>query len=229
MKTLPVFLAIAALALVGLGAGCQKSSPPSTTPAGYESPAWLPSKTGSDVITPLAELRAALAAFQETKSFHADMSIMSNSNKITAKLDVMKPDRFRGTLQDASMPAPTDIIGVGKTLYIKSSSGNWSAILGSDLSAISSIADAAKNGGQLPIEQLLPDGTDVQRSEDAVRKCTKLVTTLQPKTDTESTLRVCVADGRPVQIEVESKKSTFSATYSNYNELFSIERPSIKK
>lgn len=230
MMTPKSLILFGCLAVALFGAGCRGSTN-RTTPPTYEPTAWLPpaTETPSDTTAPLQELRDALRAFQEAKSYRTEISTMSNANRMTAKLDISNPGRFRGTIESSTSAGGIEVIGVGDTLYARQPSGDWAILSGRDRVSISELTTPSSIGGQIDMTRVLPDEMNVTRTDDRVRGCALYETMTNANTEFATTLRVCVTNGKPSHIDVITKNSTFNATYTNYNELFTIERPSIKR
>lgn len=120
-RTTPLaFAAALAAALVG---GCKQQTEPAAPAAAAESapaaggPA-SPAAAVAEALSPASpkdDIKAAMAAFLEAKSFHADMEIdnpQAPGGKMKATMDFVAPDRYR-----MQMPMGTQTI-IGDTLYM---------------------------------------------------------------------------------------------------------------
>lgn len=217
-----------------IGAGCARR-PTNATPnatTSNEPLVWLPTSTPSTekISTPLEELRAAIVAFQNTKSFKSKLYIDNTSGKTTGQIDVLKPGRFHGTLHLPSSDTDAEIIGVDTTLYVKSSDTAWVQISSPSMSKqLSDTFRSATNGSGALINETLPDGTVVTKKYDNLHSCEAYSTTLTPSGGQRADLVVCVAKGLPASLDIKTKDSHVSVEYTDYNSLFIIERPSVSK
>lgn len=123
MRTAPLVLAAALAAL--LAGACKPQTEPAApagaaeaAPAAGEPTAPSPAAAVAEALTPTSpkdDVKAAMAAFLEAKSFHADMEIdnpQAPGGKMKAAMDFVAPDRYR-----MQMPMGTQTI-VGDTLYM---------------------------------------------------------------------------------------------------------------
>ncbi len=119
-------LALAAALTAALAGGCQQQAGPAATDTGSAPPAASDAPAAPRPIAAAAEapnpaasakddIRAAMAAFLQAKSFHADMEIddpQAPGGKMKTTMDFVAPDRYR-----MQMPMGTQII-VADTLYM---------------------------------------------------------------------------------------------------------------
>ncbi|TKR30478.1 hypothetical protein FCE95_10180 [Luteimonas gilva] len=115
------FVPLALVAALTVLVGCKQQTEPAGPAAAQESaPAAAPSPVAAAAealapTSPKDEIKAAMAAFLEAKSFHADMEIdnpQMPGGKMKATMDFVAPDRYR-----MQMPMGTQTI-VGDTLYM---------------------------------------------------------------------------------------------------------------
>lgn len=225
---------ISLLLTASIGAGCtktslkgsQKNAPP------FEPLVWLPTTTRSDerTLTPLEELRNAIEAFQNVKSFKSKLYVDNASGKTTAQIDVLKPSRFRGTIRVPTSNNGAEIIGVDSSLYLKPEGAPWVELSSPAMAKqLTETFRSAANGSGALIREALPDGTVVTKKRDNVHACDSFTTTLTSTKGPNIDLTICVANGLPSLLDIRAKDSHVSVTYTDYNSLFIIERPSVGK
>ncbi|MBI4138862.1 hypothetical protein HY479_01790 [Candidatus Uhrbacteria bacterium] len=222
---------LAALSLAG--AGCfRKPLPPAVPPGEPERPqAWLPPTPNPETEEErnVRELREAIEAFANVKSFRANITIDHPGDSTTGELEVVKPNRFRGTMRLASDPKETTVIGVEDSLYVKVED-IWIPIRSPALSA--SLKEALRSsvsGDSVLRTERLPDGTVVQKRRNDAGGCEEYSTTITDENGASVDLTVCVANGLPSTLLVRKDGTTVTITYADFNALFTIERPTIPK
>ncbi|MEO5927401.1 MAG: hypothetical protein ABIO72_01735 [Patescibacteria group bacterium] len=227
------FLVIPLALSILLGVGCKKAIPanqPSTTNTTPEANVFLPPPQTPETENTrnLNELRAALLQFEQAKTFRAKLTLSIASAVVTGQIDVMKPDRFHGTMesQNASgQPDTSELVGVGDTLYIRMSKTQWGYVKDPEKAKAYTQAfrSSVSSQGSL-LTQGLDDSLLVAKTRDGSLGCERYSTTI-PSTSTPATLEVCVANGLPKRIVASSNGNTATVDYFDYNKLFVIERP----
>jgi hypothetical protein len=229
-----VFLSVL-LVLPIVGFGCAKKTATGAASGsvnGYESLAYLPppAPAESEDARNLRELREALTAFQNAKTFRAKLAVDTTDGKTTGQIDVMKPDRFHGTVDVSSGGQESEVIGIGTNMYVKQADGTWLQVESPPLAA--SLAKAFRstvNTDSSIISASLPDTTVVTKSVNRTRSCDDYKTTVTGEDKTTTNLTVCVQNGLPKFIDATADQGYVSIEYVDYNTLFVIERPTVKK
>jgi hypothetical protein len=229
-----ILLPLLALPLVGFG--CAKkppaAPPPATQPGGYEPLAYLPPDPPpeDDKAKNLRELRDAVAAFQSVKTFRAKLYVDAPDGKTTGQIDVMKPDRFHGTVDVPDGSQQNEVIGIGTAMYLKQADGTWiqvqSAQLSSELGAAFRSAVDTDNG---LVSVKIPDSSDISKSRNQIRNCDEYRTSVSGDDGKPVQLTICVDKGLPKIVEATADAGYVSIEYFDYNKLFVIERPTVKK
>ena len=226
-------LLIIFLALVGFGCGKEKVQKSDDPNAGFGTNAYLPPpKPPEDqTVTNLRELREAIVAFQEVKSFRANLLIDNEQGQTTGRIDVMKPDRFHGTIKVSTEDQEGEVIGIGNTLFIKvPDSDLWLEINAPEIAtAMTSAFKSAVEGDAALIRSSLPDSTKVTKTKDGGRNCDKYETNIENDADLGVELSVCVSNGLPKYIRAETDQGIVDVEYFDYNTLFIIEKPNVIK
>jgi len=231
MKRFALFLAVSSLSLFGWG--CKKPEVPVNPPAsGVRQPdTYLPpdQPPESEAARNLRELREAIGNFQSARTFRAKLSVTSGSQKLTGQIDVMKPNRFHGTLQIPSKEGATEtmeVIGVENSLYIKLAENIWTYLKNPEQAkALTEAYRSAVDGEGSVLTSVLPDGTDVKKTRDATLNCDRYTAAVKDSDDSDMELRVCIADGLPKRIDIVASAGTATIDYFDYNKLITIERP----
>jgi hypothetical protein len=229
-----LLLSLLALPLVGFG--CAKktpaTTPPATQPGGYEPLAYLPpdQPQESDKTRNLRELRDAVTAFQDVKTFRAKLYVDAPDGKTTGQIDVMKPDRFHGTVD---VPAGTDlneVIGIGSAMYVKQADGTWIQVQSPQLSEqLGAAFRSAVDTGNGLVSVKIPDSSDVTKTKNSIKNCDEYRTSVNGDDGKPVQLNVCVDNGLPKLVEATADTGYVSIEYFDYNKLFVIERPTVKK
>jgi hypothetical protein len=215
-----------------LGAGCRKNSTADKTKPAENSAnlAYLHTATDTESETDknLRELNAAIMAFQEVKSFRAKLAIDNNKEKISAQIDVLKPDRFHGVIKISGEDQAGEVIGINNALYVKLADKIWMQVQSPAVAAAMSKAfQSAVDGDRAAVKQELPKGATVTHGRDLLRACEKYQTTITNEPESAIELSVCVADGLPKFISASTDQGSVEVEYFDYNELFTIERPTV--
>ncbi|MBU1348500.1 hypothetical protein KJ781_00310 [Patescibacteria group bacterium] len=226
---LPIIL----IPLIGFGIWRFTHGPASPgAPSGqeaFESDAYLPPdpEPESEEVRNLRELLEAITTFQEATTFRAKLSIDADGGRTTGQIDVMKPERFHGTVEISSEDQNGEVIGVGTDLYVKQEDGTWLKVQSPTLSA--SLTSAFRSAVETNIQSSLPDSTVVSKTRNYGRSCDEYRTTVTDKDGNTADLAVCVKDGLPMFIDARADSGSVNVEYFDYNKLFVIERPTIKR
>lgn len=196
----------------------------------YQSDAWLPpeSEPESEQTRNLRELREAINAFNETKSFRAKISISGSEGVSEGQIEVQKPNRFQGKLKTPSDDKENEIIGVDDILYVfldgvwiplkaKKSDENINAAFRSSVSGESSV-----------ISDNLPDDAKVEKISSNGKSC-DFYKTILVKDGQTINLKVCVQNSLPIFIESSNGNEVLKVEYFDYNKVFTIEKPTLMK
>lgn len=229
------FLLLPLIALPLVGIGCAKKTATSGVPSAndaYEPQAYLPppAPAEDENTRNLRELRAAVAAFQDAKTFRAKLYVDTSDGKTTGQIDVMKPDRFHGTVEVSKEGQNSEVIGVGTTIYVRQADGSWLQVQSPELAA--ALANAFRSAVSTDsglVNARLPDTSAVAKSANRTRSCDEYRTTVTGDDKSLTTLTVCVQNGLPRFIEATADQGYVSIEYFDYNTLFVIERPTVKK
>jgi hypothetical protein len=229
-KFIALLILVASLTTFGLGcAKKQKAASENTQPDEFALNAWLPPSAPSENENArnLRELRESLDSFRNAKSFRAKLSIDNKDGNTTGQISVMKPDRFSGTLNIPKEKQTAEIIGVGETVYVKMPQEIWIPIRSQALStAMKSAFRTSIDGDNDVLQKNLPDESIVVKSKNTANSCDRYSTTIK-ENKSNVDISVCVENGLPKQIEVTAEQGSFRIDYYDYNELFTIERPTI--
>lgn len=222
-RSLPVALLV--LPLMAVLAAC-KQQPAAPAAGGAPAPAEAPAGAQStaaavaDKLNPLPsakdEIKAAMDAFLDVKSFHATMNMTGAAmpgGGMTTEMDFVAPDRYR-----MQMPMGTQII-VGDTMYMNVQGRSMKVPMPKGtLSQWRDPAKLAENQATLTVEA---QGSD---TVDGIAARKYLVRNTQPK-PTDVTMWIG-EDGLPVQIHhsssAEGKTADVTIRYTRFND------PSIK-
>jgi hypothetical protein len=232
MKRLSLFIAVTSLSLFGWG--CKPSDvptsnlppPTSRTPDIYLPPEPPPE---SEMARNLRELREAIINFQSARTFRAKIAVTSANQKLSGQIDIMKPNRFHGTLQmpgkDGAMEL-MEVIGVENSLYIRLAENIWTYLKNPEQAkALTQAYRSAVDGEGSVLTTVLPDGTDVTKTRDAAMNCDRYVAPVKDADGSKMELRVCVAGGMPKRIDIVASAGSAAIDYFDYNKLITIERP----
>lgn len=230
MKYFLALILISATAL--LGAGCRKNSTAgqadTSNPSGNLAYLHTATDTETEQEKNLRELNAAIMAFQEVKSFRAKLAIDNSKEKISGQIDVLKPDRFHGVIKISGEDQAGEVIGINNALYVKLADKIWMQVQSPAVAAAMSKAfQSTVDGDRAAVKQELPKGTTVTHGRDLLRACEKYQTTITDEAESAIELSVCVADGLPKFITASANQGSVEVEYFDYNELFTIERPTV--
>ncbi len=211
-----------------VGAGCKRNSPPAVTPS---STGEVTQNSETDV-KPLpteaerrAELRQAIDAFKKVKSFRADVTVRPAQGSVTALLEYTKPNRFRGTIQ-IEKAGEAEMIAVGDALYMRVNGGSWANL--SKTPSAKVIGETLRNAlnGDSNLENVAADESfPVTVRFDAVRGCELYVTQVRAADETLNDVQVCLANGLPRYLDLQTAQGPIALRYFDYNSLFLIEKP----
>ncbi len=222
---------------VVFGAGCKKTqtntpTKPTNATTTDEQQAFLPplNQPESERQQNLRELREALRAFQTVKTVRAKLSLTSKDGLTTGQIDIVKPDRFHGTLHVPKQTDTSEVIGVASTLYLRLPDGSWTAVNTPKVAkALNDAFRSAVDGDQSIIQKALPDDTVVSKQEDTIKNCTRYRADLKTSEGQTTNISLCVAQNLPRVIELQTSNGQATVEYFDYNKLFTIERPVVKQ
>ncbi len=208
------------LALFGLG--CKKGTPNSTisTPKHI-----VPFVQPSPVLEPHEAVREAVKNFQQVKSFRANVSITTDQGTLAAKLEFMKPNRFRGNV-DLGKNGKAELIVVDDSLYMKVNDQKWMAL--SNKKGSKTIGETMKNAlnGDANLQNLgLDPKVDIVKSRDDKNSCDRYTTKLKTADGNTSDVQLCIAAGLPTQLDITTPQGPVHIEYYDYNTVFLIEKP----
>lgn len=213
--------------LVILAGGCRKT-PPTPSPAqpsakGSPAAPAQPPKAAED---PRAELRTAIQKFQTVKSFRTKVLLTTAQGKLNAILEFQKPNRFRGTI-DIEKTGTAEIVAVDSSLYMRVNGQNWLNL--SKTPSAQSIGDTLRGAlsGDANLDILgSGDTTPVTKSRDSANNCDLYTTTAKTVDEKVSyPASVCVRDGLPKFLDLQTPQGPIHLEYYDYNELFLIVKP----
>ena len=226
-RSLIFIAAVAPLALVGFG--CAQPTPPpvpvsvapTTTQDAQVFPTFAPQET---VMTPKDELRQAIQAFEDTKSYRATITAdVGNGQKLLGGMEFMRPNRFRGLISNTST-STTELIVVDNDLYMRIDSGSWTKLITNGSKANAASIRSVLSGGDALESQVLDDSVDVQKSVDAARSCT--LYQVHPADDASTTdLSVCVLNSLPLYADISNANRKAHIDFFDYDTVFTIARP----
>jgi|GEM_PF-2374579 len=171
------------------------------------------------------ELRQAIAAFQKVKSFRAKVVVGPSSSEINALLEYAKPDRFRGTIQSKDA-GTAEIITVGNSLYMRVNGQAWVNL--SKTASAKTISDTLKNAlnGDSNLANIgIDDTLAVSKTHDDVNQCDSYQTTVKTASSTTNDITLCIADGLPSSMDLETAQGPIHLQYYDYNAVFLITKP----
>lgn len=222
------FWVLLAGSLLIIGAGCRRA--PQSVPT--------PSSTGESVQTSetmtkpapteaerRAELRQAIDAFKKVKSFRADVTVAPAQGKVTALLEYTKPNRFRGSIQ-IEKAGEAEMIAVSDALYMRVNGGAWANL--SKTPSAKVIGETLRNAlnGDSNLENVAVDESlPISVRPDAIRGCDVYATQVRTSDNALNDVQVCVADGLPRYLDLQTAQGPIALRYFDYNALFLIEKP----
>lgn len=229
-------LSLSILALALMGAGCNKTTPPTNQPAtnplngGVQQQA-QPSNDNFDEVNPeTTYAKQALLNLTSANSFHSKMVIPGVSEDVIANIIFVKDQGMRGTLAIPSDQGTTiaEIYLTQKEVLFKQGSEGWQNISGSEeaIELTNSLkgsftfnddADFILNGS----EQYLGKSSGMGCTAYKFRQVTD-EGYLQPFT-------VCISSkDLPTYVEIETKTARpIRIDYSDINGISAVERPQI--
>lgn len=224
-----LFLGLSATVLVGFG--CSKKQKTSTEAAAASAPrAWLPPPPAPETENEknLRELRQAIEAFGSVKSFRAKLTLTNSNGTTNGSIEIQKPNRFHGIIS-ADGVKETEVIGVEKSLYVKADENTWIPIKSPEFSKIVTNAFQSSVSGNTSLDgTLFTDGTSVTKNSVSGGSCDEYVTSVE-RDGLATELIICVSNGLPQFIEAKNDLGSFRTEYTDYDALFTIERPTVPK
>jgi hypothetical protein len=215
------------------GFGCKKQDTRATpiSTGSPESQVYLPPPPSpeSDQVRNLRELQEALQNFERAKTFRAKLTLSTSDGTVTGQIDVMKPDRFHGTMQASAangQSETSELIGVGDMLYVRVSADAWAYV--KDSAKAKAYTQAFRSSIESQLSLLPQDALDslqVTKTHDGSLGCEQYSTAISTSSSTSAALQVCVVNGLPKRITVSPKEGSATIDYFDYNKLFVIERP----
>jgi hypothetical protein len=171
------------------------------------------------------ELRKAIQNFQNAKSFRASVTAGQADSEIDATLEFSKPDRFRGTIQSKGADT-AEIVAVGDSLYMRVNDQQWVNL--TKTASAKTIGETLKNAlnGDSNLTNLGVDDTlPITKSHDDTNQCDIYQTTVKSSSGTTNTVSICVADGLPKTLDLETAQGPIHLRYYDYNTVFIIVKP----
>ncbi len=224
-----LIIGLSATMLVGLG--CSKKQTDQKVSDQQQSPqAWLPPSPApeNEDAKNLRELREAVGAFGSVKSFRSKLTVTNANGTTNGSIEIQKPDRFHGTIS-AEGGKEMEVIGVEKSLYVKIDEKTWIPIQSPEFSkTVTGAFQSSVSGNTALTGNLFPDGTVVTKKPGGGGTCDEYSTSIEQdgaKTD----LIICVSKGLPQYIEATSAIGSIRTEYTDYDQVFTIERPTVPK
>lgn len=210
-----------------LGAGCTGDKKQSGDAAGIQdvSSSARRAKPENKPLDPKAEYLLAQANFHGAKSFKAKFTLPTAQGIVKGDLSYLKPDRFRGTMQ-MGMGDITDMILVAENCYMRVGSNPWVDISGSKVAkqTIENMRTAVQ--GNKVLDQSEVDNLEiVSKRWDQLRSCDMFAVRLKDSKPDLPVINLCVQDGYPLFLEVDTPNGVMHVDYYNYSSVFLIERP----
>jgi len=224
------FFAVLIASLALLGAGCFKSkdSQQSFVPqevAPVQTGAVSKTPETASVSDPKAELVAAFEKFMIAKSYKAKYTMPTTQGTLSGTLAYAMPDRFKGTME-LSPDAKTDVVLVQNSLYMRANNEPWVDISDSETAkkTIETMQLAVK--GDQGLNSSSSDAWSVDsKTQDTQRGCWNYQVRIKGGENPDRNLAVCVKDGYPKYLKLESPRGEMNIEYLEYNTIFIIERP----
>ncbi len=214
--------------LLIVGAGCKRASAPVATPTSTGEVTQTPEVVVKPPPTEAerrAELRQAIDAFKRMKSFRADVTVSPAQGNVKALLEYTKPNRFRGTIQ-IEKAGEAEMIAVGDALYMRVNGGSWANL--SNTPSAKVIGETLRNAlnGDSNLENVAVDESlPITVRADAARGCDLYATQVRTSDNALNDVQVCVADGLPRYLDLQTAQGPIALRYFDYNTLFLIEKP----
>lgn len=188
-----------------------------------------PTKTPTSTTPTAADYRAALQEavknFQATKSFRAKVTVSATEGDINAVLEFAKPSRFRGTIQ-ASDNTTAQIIVVDNSLFMQVNNQPWLDL--TNTPSAKTIGDTLKNAlnGDSNLDDIGLDGSvPITESRDTANNCDSYQTSVKTASSTSNAVTLCIADGLPKYMNLQTSNGPIHLDYYDYNTVFIIAKP----
>lgn len=230
MTALPrIVLLVGCLALFGWG--CAKKNPAASDPSTQNQvEAYLPPPASPESEEQIArrELEEIIQRFRDARTFRATLSVQTGTETVSGQIDVMKPDRFRGTL---SVPKDgktetSEVVGVSDTIYIRLAEDVWTYVKNKkQAAALTQAFRSAIDGNASVLSTAIPEAARITKTRDASLGCDRYSTELTDESGDIFTLHVCAAGGFPKRIDILLPEGSATVNYFDFNALFVIERP----
>lgn len=231
MRRLSIFLPLTAIALLGFGCSKPEATPTgTTTTTPQEAQVFLPPPPApeSDSQRNMRELRDALLRFEDAKTFRAKMTLTTKDGTVSGQIDVMKPERFHGTMGSTQSNGASDkseLIGIGDMLYVRVAKDQWAYVKDpAKAKAYTTAFRASINSQASILPAVLPENTTVAKTRDNSLGCDRYSMTISDASSSAA-VQVCVANGLPKRIILTPDGGSATIDYFDYNKLFVIERP----
>jgi hypothetical protein len=224
-----LIIGLSATVLVGLG--CSKKKTTQNVSGEERSQlAWLPPAPSSESedAKNLRELKEAVEAFGSVKSFRATLVVTNANGTTNGSIKIQKPNRFHGTIT-ADGAKEMEVIGIEKSLYVKIDEKTWIPIQSPEFSkTVTGAFQSSVSGNTALSGNLFPEGTAVSKKAGSGGTCDEYSTSIEQ--DGASTeLIICVSKGLPQYIEATSALGSIRTEYTDYDQVFTIERPTVPK
>lgn len=220
-----LFVYGALVTVVLFGAGCRRTTPPSSTPSSTVDTSTSPTPAAPTDAERRIELRQAIEAFKKVKSFRADVTVSPTQGTVKALLEYTKPSRFRGSIH-IEKAGEAEMIAVNDALYMRVNGGSWANL--SKTPSAKVIGETLRNAlnGDSNLENVAVDESlPISVRFDATRNCELYVTQVRTADSSLNDVQVCVADGLPRYLDLQTAQGPIALRYFDYNSLFLIEKP----
>lgn len=216
---------VGALACAGLGCSkppaiTQPITPATTTQEKIPFPTFVPSEK---VLSTKEELSEILKNYNETKSFRASIRTKTAQGDYIGAMEFAKPDRFRALIRTGPN-TDTELVIIGKSLYIKEQAKEWRDL--STSRGSKTLGEAMRSAlTENTLDQLvLSDSVTVEKSIDTIQDCVQYVVQVSDENGNKE-MSICAANGLPKILEVTLKDGKNTVEYFDFNEVFSIYKP----
>ena len=222
------FVSLIVGSLLIVGAGCKRASPPVATSTSTGEVAQAPEVVAKPAPTEAerrAELRQAIDGFKKVKSFRADVTVTPAQGKVTALLEYTKPNRFRGSIQ-IEKAGEAEMIAVSDALFMRVNGGSWANL--SNTPSAKVIGETLRNAlnGDSNLENIAVDESlPISVRPDAARGCELYTTQVRTTDNALNEVQVCVSEGLPRYLDLQTAQGPIALRYFDYNSLFLIEKP----
>ncbi len=224
------FLAFFFVSLALLGAGCFKSKSEQQSVLPQASPAVtndtkVKATEAPKAADPKAELLAAFEHFKQAKSYKVKYTMPTPQGTLTGTLAYAMPNRFQGTME-LSPETKTDVVLVENSLYMRSNNAAWVDISSSPTAKQTIETMKLAVSGDQGISSSNTDSWSVDsKNEDAQRGCWDYSVRIKTANNPDRIVSICVKDGYPKYLKLDSAKGEMDIEYLEYNTVFIIERP----